>query len=150
MDNDIKNLLKQYIKLLSETLETSDKLTKIEFQAWIPNCIECLQFALDNEQLLIEKPSLYEDTLATLSLLYKWIFEETQWAYIELYRKFRTIYSGAEVGNALKALFNKLNENKIKEPENNCLVDYKDGGGNLKSVHQVCAELSEQWNKTLK
>jgi len=79
MDKDIKNLLKQYIKLLSDTLETSKKLTKIEFQAWMPNCIKCLQFALDNEQLLIKKTSLYEDTLTNIALIYNWNLEKNIW-----------------------------------------------------------------------
>ena len=86
MDINIKNILNSFIKLLSETPQKDSP-----FETWIPNCIECLQFALDNEQLLIDKPSLYEDTLSTIYLLREWIFEDSKYAYLILERKFRKV-----------------------------------------------------------
>ena len=143
MDINIKDSIKKYIDLLSDVLET-----ETEFETWMPNCIECLNFALDNEQLLIEKPKLYEDTLSTLSLLYKWIIEKESWAYIELYQKFRKIYTGAEIGEAFKVLSNRINENKIREStkeSENSLISYTDNNGNFKAVDQILNELSQQW-----
>ena len=140
MGNNVKSNIKQYINLLSEILPINN-----DFKAWIPNCIECLQFALDNKQLLMDEPSLYADTLSTLSLLYKWIFEEESWAYIKLYQKFRKVYSGQEIGVALKSLLSKLNDREIEKRENDYLVSFTDKEGNLKSFDKILYELSQQW-----
>lgn len=142
MDAVAKEQINIYIKLLSEVSQDN-----YDFREWIPNCIECLQFALDNEELLSEKPELYQDTLSTLSLLYSWIIENAKWAYIVLRQKFRTIYSPKEVGGALKEVANRLNKQKEELYTSDYLVNFKDGDGNLKSVEQIFTELSEQWNK---
>ena len=142
MDAVAKEQINIYIKLLSEVSQDN-----YDFKEWIPNCIECLQFALDNEELLSEKPELYQDTLSTLSLLYSWIIENAKWAYIILRQKFRTIYSPKEVGGALKDVANRLNKQKEELYTSDYLVNFKDGDGNLKSVEQIFTELSEQWNK---
>jgi hypothetical protein len=142
MDAVAKEQINIYIKLLSEVSQDN-----YDFKEWIPNCIECLQFALDNEELLSEKPELYQDTLSTLSLLYSWIIENAKWAYIVLRQKFRTIYSPKEVGGALKDVANRLNKQKEELYTSDYLVNFKDGDGNLKSVEQIFTELSEQWNK---
>jgi hypothetical protein len=142
MDAVAKEQINIYIKLLSEVSQDN-----YDFKEWIPNCIECLQFALDNEELLSEKPELYQDTLSTLSLLYSWIIENAKWAYIVLRQKFRTIYSPKEVGGALKEVANRLNKQKEELYTSDYLVNFKDGDGNLKSVEQIFTELSEQWNK---
>lgn len=142
MDAVAKEQINIYIKLLSEVSQDN-----YDFREWIPNCIECLQFALDNEELLSEKPELYQDILSTLSLLYSWIIENAKWAYIVLRQKFRTIYSPKEVGGALKEVANRLNKQKEELYTSDYLVNFKDGDGNLKSVEQIFTELSEQWNK---
>jgi hypothetical protein len=142
MDAVAKEQINIYIKLLSEVSQDN-----YDFKEWIPNCIECLQFALDNEELLSEKSELYQDTLSTLSLLYSWIIENAKWAYIILRQKFRTIYSPKEVGGALKDVANRLNKQKEELYTSDYLVNFKDGDGNLKSVEQIFTELSEQWNK---
>lgn len=142
MDAVAKEQINIYIKLLSEVSQDN-----YDFKEWIPNCIECLQFALDNEELLSEKPELYQDTLSTLSLLYSWIIENAKWAYIVLRQKFRTIYSPKEVRGALKDVANRLNKQKEELYTSDYLVNFKDGDGNLKSVEQIFTELSEQWNK---
>ena len=116
-----------------------------DFKSWIPTCIECLQFALDNEELLNENPELYQDTLYTLSLLYSWIIEDKDWAYIELKQKFRKIYSPKEVGNALKEFSKRLTEQKEEIYKGDCLVNYKDADGNFKSMAQILSELSILW-----
>lgn len=142
MDAVTKEQINIYIKLLSEVSQDN-----YDFREWIPNCIECLQFALGNEELLSEKPELYQDTLSTLSLLYSWIIENAKWAYIVLRQKFRTIYNPKEVGGALKEVVNRLNKQKEELYTSDYLVNFKDGDGNLKSVEQIFTELSEQWNK---
>lgn len=144
MEIDIKNNIEQYIVLLSDVLKTDNKLAKIEYETWIPNCIECLKFALDNEQLLIDKPNLYKDNLTTLSLLYNWIFEEKSWAYIELYQKFRKIYTGKECGEAFKILFNRMSKSEIKPLESSS-INYTNSEGKIKSLSQILNDLSQQW-----
>jgi hypothetical protein len=137
-DISIKEQLKLYIEFLYKILPTYH-----DYEEWIPICIECLEFALCNVELLTEKPELYRDTLSTLHLLYSWIVDNRAWAYIELRQKFRKIYSPKEVGTALKELANRLsNQNK----NNEYLVSFKDINGNFKSIEQVLSELSEQWN----
>lgn len=141
MDAIAKEQINIYIKLLSEVLQDN-----YDFKEWIPNCIECLQFALDNEELLNEKPELYQDTLSTLSLLYSWIIDNAEWAYIVLRQKFRIIYSPEEVGSALKVLVNRLSKQKEELYTSDYLINFKDGDGNFKSVAQVFNELSEEWD----
>ena len=106
MDIIIKEEINLYIEFLSKLP------TNYEFEEWIPTCIECLQFALDNEQLLNEKPELYQDTLSTLYLLYTWIKDSKEWAYIELRQKFKKRYSPKEIGKALKEISIRLSNQK--------------------------------------
>lgn len=121
MQEEIKQQVKSYIKLLNITL--SDNPKHFELSDWIPNCIECLQFALDNEELLIEKPSLYADTLSTISLLYSWTVENESWAYIELRQKFRSIATPEQMGKALKIMCKRLKEANNKVIEANYKTD---------------------------
>ena len=142
MDITIKEIINSYIEFLSKLT------TNYDSKEWIPNCIECLQFALDNEKLLAEKPELYQDTLSTLSLLYSWIIDNEEWAYIELRQKFRNYYSPEEVGKSLKQILTRLNnqrESHIYNSLDNSLIDFKDINGNFKSVNQILTELSEQF-----
>jgi hypothetical protein len=140
MDITIKEKINLYIEFLSNILPTNN-----DYEIWIPTCIECLQFALDNEELLNEKPELYQDTLQTLYLLYSCIIKGEEWAYIELRQKFRKIYSPKEVGKALKEFSNRLSKQKEGLYPSDCLIDFKDHNGNLKSVYQILSELSEQF-----
>lgn len=144
MDIKMKNNIELYIGLLSDALKTDNKLAKTEYKAWISNCIECLEFALDNEQLLIDKPTLYKDILNTLSLLYNWIFEEKSWAYIELYHKFRKICTGEECGQSLKTLFNRMNKDEMK-PIETSQINYTNSEEKFKSLSQILNDLSQQW-----
>ena len=110
---------------------------------WIPNCIECLQFALDNEELLKDKPSLFNDAVETVHLLYTWITNQPSgdYAYIILRKKFGRIYSPEEVGKALKKLVGRLKETRDGVVGYQEHVKYQ--GKNLKNVLD---ELSQQWN----
>jgi hypothetical protein len=141
MDITIKEKISLYIDFLSYILPTNN-----DYEVWIPTCIECLQFALDNEKLLNEKPELYQDTLNTLYLLYSCIVKNEEWAYIELRQKFRKIYSPKEVGKALKEFSIRLSKKKEELYTNNCLIDFKDNNGDFKSVEQILSELSIQFN----
>jgi hypothetical protein len=116
-----------------------------ELGNWIPNCVECLKFAIDNEILLEEKPELLVDILKTLQLLYYWIVEEKEWAYIELYQKFRTIYSNVEVGKALKEISKRLNIENSKELGKN----FKGLGVEIKNknMYEILEELSVKWGE---
>jgi hypothetical protein len=140
MDIVVKKQINIFIDLLSKTSQDN-----YDFKEWIPNCIECLQFTLDNEELLNEKTGLYRDTLSTLSLLYSWIIEDKEWAYIELRQKFRKIYSPKEVGAALKEFVNRLNKQNEYLYADNSLINFKDNDGNFKSLEQILSELSQQW-----
>jgi hypothetical protein len=140
MDIVVKKQINIFIDLLSKTSQDN-----YDFKEWIPNCIECLQFTLDNEELLNEKTGLYRDTLSTLSLLYSWIIEDKEWAYIELRQKFRKIYSPKEVGAALKEVVNRLNKQNEYLYADNSLINFKDNDGNFKSLEQILSELSQQW-----
>ena len=140
MDIDIRNDIELYINLLSKTLDTDG-----DYQIWMPNCIECLQFALDNEQLLSEKPSLYDDTLHTLALLYSWIFKNDTFAYVLLKQKFRKIYSGKEIGNAFKLLFERMNTENTTQKQCDDLLDFIDKNGEMKSLESIFGELNKQW-----
>ncbi len=145
----MEKIIDTYIKYLSKILPTN-----YEFESWIPNCIECLQFAIDNEQLLNEKPELYKDTMRTLQLLQSWIVEEKEWAYIELRQKFKKHYSPEEVGKALKHLLTKLQQNKCVEESQPLEHKLKNININLincetqgyKTPYEVLNELSEVWN----
>ena len=152
MDIVVKKQINQYIKLLSKI--SSD----YEYESWIPNCIKCLQFALDNEQLLNEKPELYQDTLSTLYLLYSWIVEEYGWAYIELREKFKTWYTPEETGKSLKNILEILNKQdgneeligkELRDETENMLQKYNktiytDKGG-YKTFIEILDMLSEVW-----
>lgn len=146
MNYKLKEQISIYIEILSKISSNNH-----EFEIWIPTCIECLQFALDNEQLLNEKPELYSDTLRSLNLLYKWIVEEKEWAYIELREKFKKRYTPEEVGNSFKIILERMrsaNENEVNEANKvNDFVNFKDEEGNFKSTVQILSELSEQFKR---
>lgn len=146
MNNKVKEQITIFIDLLSDISSAN-----YEYEIWIPTCIECLQFALDNEQLLNEKPQLYSDTLRTLDLLYKWIVEEKEWAYIELIEKFKKRYTPEEIGKSFKTILERMrraNENEVNEAnKGNDFVNFKDEEGNFKSTVQILKELSEQFKR---
>ena len=141
MDTNVKNTIGLLIRLLSETPQKNSP-----FETWIPNCIECLQFALDNEQLLIDKPSLYEDALSTIYLLREWIFEDSKYAYLILERKFRKVCTAEEVGNAFKILNKRMQDEANKKVDNNDFISFTDESGNFKSTSQILSELSSKWD----
>lgn len=154
MDIIVKKQINLYIELLSKIS------LDYEYESWIPNCIECLQFALDNEQLLKEKPELYQDTLSTICLLYSWIVEERGWAYIELREKFKTWYMSEEAGKSLRhmlEIFNKQDENEesidreLIDTTENILQKYNKtiytGSGEYKPIIEILDMLSEIWEK---
>jgi hypothetical protein len=143
IDNQTRSLIIAAIKLLSG-LPPDDH----EYLIWAPNCIECLQFALDNEKLLVEKPELYHDTLSTLNLLYLWIIEEKGWAYIELREKFKTRYSVEKNGKALKTIIDKINKENTNSVNENFsalsnIIDVQNQDGSYKSMYQILEELAE-------
>ena len=110
--------------------------------------MECLQFAVDNETLLEEKPSLYTDTLQALYLLYSCIVESAEWAYIELSQKFKKIYSPEEVGKYLKLLLERMQSSKEISTENkNDFVSFTDDNGDFKSTEQILRKISDKWEE---
>ena len=136
MPENIKRQIESYIKLLNLTL--SDNPKYFELSDWIPNCIECLQFSLDNEKLLIEKPNLYADTLSTISLLYSCIIENESWAYIELRQKFRNIATPEQMGKALKIICERLKEANNKVIEANYKTDVLNSSGyNVDNIYRM-------------
>lgn len=144
IEDSVKEQIQVSIKMLNAILE--EKVNDYELSDWIPNCIQCLQFALDNEDILIEKPSLYQDTVSTLYLLSEWIVNNEWYAYIELREKFKTVFSGEEVGKSLKCLLNRMQELKTLSEEP-ALADYPIyQDGKFKSVEQILTELGEMWN----
>lgn len=137
---EFKQQIRLYIDLLNKALpENKNSLEYHELNHWIPNCIKCLQFALDNEELLKEKPSLFNDMVDTIYLLHAWIFEDDSYAYIILKKKFGRVYTPEEVGNAFKKLAERLKETRDE------VVDYQNEyqGKNLKDILE---DLSKQWN----
>lgn len=142
---EFKQQINTYIKLLNILL--SENTNHYELSDWIPNCIECLEFALNNGELLKEKPSLYEDTIRTINLLYLWIVEDKSYAYIELRQKFKTVGTSKEVGTALKKLIDRMKEeNSVLCNTENVFVSFMDNDGNFKSTVQILKELSDMWN----
>ena len=56
MTEEFKQQIDLYINLLNRTLpENTNTLEFHELNHWIPNCIECLQFALDNEERVAKR-----------------------------------------------------------------------------------------------
>ena len=141
---NIKNQINLAIELLSSVP------LDYEYKIWIPNCIECLQFALDNEELLKEKPELYNDMLHTLELLYLWIIDKEDWAYIELREKFKTIFTSEEVGSSIKNILARMQKtNSNQNPINGGMCDLiklKNSDGDFRGVFDILEELSEAWN----
>jgi hypothetical protein len=150
----INSQIRSYIQLLDLYLSNSkdvNKLQYIESRDWMQNCIECLNFALNNEKLLKAKPSLYVDTLETLNLLYSWIIEEKSWAYIALREKFKPIYTGKEIGNAFREIFNKIKtENKEATIEVRNSKRFFNNDGNFKSIAKILNEISDEMKFIMK
>ena len=114
MTEEFKQQIQKYIDILSGILEDNADKSKQryhELRHWIPNCIECLQFAVDNESSLEEKPSLLNDIIDTIKLLHGWLFEDRGYSYVILEKKFGKAYSPEEVGKTLKILYERLKEN---------------------------------------
>lgn len=136
MQEDFKQQIGLYVKLLDDILADNPK--HFELSDWIPNCIKCLQFALDNEELLIEKPNFYEDTLRTISLLYSWIVEGKGWAYIELSQKFRSIATPEQMGKALKIMCERMKESRDEVIETNYKTDVLNSSGcNIDNLYRM-------------
>ncbi len=145
MENIIKKQINLYIKLLSE-LDIND----FELKEWVPNCIDCLKFAINNEQLLNEKIELYKDTLYTIDLLYSWIIGEETFAYIQLSHKFRNYYTPEKVGEALKTIVQRLKKiNEIEKINNDLLISFTDSNNNFKSTSQIFNELSQKFEELI-
>lgn len=144
---EVRTQIESYIQLLNAYLNDNPK--DFDIREWIPNCVECLQFALDNEKILEEKPSLYADTLSTLNLLYEWIVEGSQYAYIILRKKFETVHSPEEVGKALKTLVDRMRaeHHRGNLMTGNDFVSFIDDDGNCKSTEQILSECSALWGE---
>lgn len=146
MDNTIKKQINLYIEFLS-TISTNS----FELKSWTPTCIECLQFALDNEQLLEEKPELYQDTLSTLQLLYFWLKDGEEWAYIELSQKFKKHYSPEVIGKAFKEISKRLaklnNQDDIDKTLEDIGVTLKTPDGNYRNTYDVLNDISQAGDK---
>lgn len=143
MNDSIQERIRLYIDFLSDILATNN-----DFEIWILNCIECLEFVLNNEEIL-EKPGLFQDLLLTLQLLDSWIIKNSEWAYIELERKFRKIYDSKEVGKSLSEILARL-KNQMEDSKESSLIKLKDKDGNFKSTQQILEELSNYWQEYVK
>jgi hypothetical protein len=144
IEDSVKEQIQASIKMLNVILE--EKVNDYELSDWIPNCVQCLQFALDNEDILIEKPSLYQDTVSTLYLLSEWIVNNEWYAYIELREKFKTVFSGEQVGTSLKCILNRMQELKTLSEEQKTIIPFTNPDGEFKSVEQILTELGDMWN----
>ena len=98
------------------------------------------------KELLKDKPSLFNDAVETVHLLYAWITNQPSgdYAYIILRKKFGRVYSPKEVGIALKKLVGRLKETRNEVDEHPEYIKYQ--GKDLKNVLD---ELSQQWNNTV-
>lgn len=150
-DKVLESQIQLCIGLLEIAIPSESKsIADYELLDWIPNGIKCLQFALDNEVLLKEQPSLYQDTLGTISLIHAWVTDADNYSYIILRKKFQTTRTPEEVGNAFKSLLHKMqtHNSKINDSEKvNNLIDVIDEDGNFKSTYEVLNELSVKWNE---
>jgi hypothetical protein len=141
--DDVKQVIKPYIELLNQVL--IDNPDDYEYKDWIPNCIECLEYAINTDKEIPKEP--YNDLLGTINLLYEYFVNSKEWAYIELSQKFKTIYSGEQIGKALKLFADRLKEvNKEDETKRPDYVSFKDDNGNFKSTAQILEECREIWN----
>lgn len=147
MDTNYKEIARTWTTTLNDILVQNTKnFYYSELSDWVKNCITCLQFAIDNETILQEKPSLYEDTIRTFGLLYSWLIEDKEWAYIELRQKFRTIYNAKQTGEALRNLLNKMQQSKEPDEDqlhnefNNIGIDFRN-----KSFVDILYEMSNKW-----
>jgi len=148
IDEFVKERILASTKILNVILEENAK--DYELSDWIPHCIECLQFALDNENVLIEKPSLYQDTLNTLYLISEWVVNNKWYAYIELREKFKSVFSGEQIGNSLKLILNRMGEAKAENEEPEQIIPFTNPNGEFKSVEQILSELGDVWDSKSK
>ena len=150
-DKILESQIQLCISFLEIAIPSEPKsIADYELLDWIPNGIKCLQFALDNEVLLKEQPSLYQDTLETISLIHAWVTDADSYSYIILRKKFQTIHTPEEVGNAFKSLLDKMqtHNSELNDSENvNHLIDVRDEDGSFKSAYEVLNELSVKWNE---
>lgn len=106
MTSDEKAIINLYIETLNTFLLRNKESDDLE--CWIPNCIKCLQFAVDNESTINENISFYNDILNTLYLLKIWIFENCEYAYMILLNKYKTTFTPEEAGNAFKKILERM------------------------------------------
>ena len=139
--DELNKQIQIYINILNGILEDNTDKSKLQYHElrhWIPNCIECLQFAIDNEDLLEEKPSLLNDTVDTIYLLYGWLFEDKEFNYVILKKKFGKVYTHEEVGNAFKILAERLSESRDSIIEANYKTDILNSSGcNIDSIYRM-------------
>lgn len=143
---EIRQQIQLYIEFLTKLSQENEN--DFELQSWVPNCVECLQFAVDNEALFKENSSPYADIIQTLYLLYSYIVKNAEWAYVELSQKFRKIYSPEEVGKFLQLLLERMQS--LKEPyieSGNNFVSFTDDNGDYKPIEQILREISDKWEK---
>ena len=143
----VRQIIQQYIGLLDQVLPKNPQtINDYELKDWIPNCIECLEWAIKTDKDIPEQP--YNDLLSTLYLLYECFVKSEEWAYIELRQKFKTIYSGEQIGRALKVFTERIKEaNREDETKKTDYVSFTDTNGNFKSVEQILDECANKWNE---
>ena len=100
--------LKEFSASLSDTI--SDHKTK----DWINNLIKTFEYALDDSNNFPCEGSVYNDLLYTLELLYQWMVKGNEYVSVELYNKYRTVFTAGEIGKAMKVLCDRMAERKGK------------------------------------
>jgi hypothetical protein len=132
-------MAKVWIDALAEQIKIDD-----EDKYWLENCQKCLQFAVDNSELISNNENLYADVVYTLHLLDEWS-KGTQWAYIVLKKKYTPAVSAEQAGKAFRAVFDRMSEQKENEIQGKLYdigIDVKD-----KSLDDVIEQLSNKWNE---
>jgi len=110
---EYKNIMKSWIEILTCILD--ENINNYELTDWVKNCIDALQFALNNENIIEENINLYNDLINIINMLHSWIIEKEDYMYISLRQKFKSVYTAEQVGQSLKCMLNKIEQYKNQE-----------------------------------
>lgn len=138
MDKDIQKSIIMWREVLYDILNRG---TNDETKDWIQNLIKCFDYALEEKKNFPTEGEVFNDLLKTFHLLYKWIVEKEDWAWLELREKYKTVYSAKEVGNALREISGRLRQSIDEEIES---VLGLNNTYNTISVEELIKTLSEQ------
>lgn len=142
MDKDVQKSIIIWREVLCDILNRD---TNDETKDWIKNLIKCFDYALDEKNNFPTEGEVFNDLLKTFHLLYKWIVEKKDWAWLELREKYKTVYSSEEVSNALRKISSRLSQSINEEIES---VLGLDNTYSTISVEEFIKTLSEQWSSS--